>query len=67
VRLPWWLSGKESASQYRRHGRREFDPWVGKIPWRINGYPPVFVPRKFHGQRSLAGFLGGCRESDITW
>ena len=25
--LPWWLSGKESASQCRRHG---FDPWSGK-------------------------------------
>ena len=24
--LPWWLSGKESACQCRRHG---FDPWVG--------------------------------------
>ena len=28
-RLPWWLSGKESACQCRRH---EFDPWSGKIP-----------------------------------
>ena len=27
--LPWWLSGKESACQYRRHG---FDPWSWKIP-----------------------------------
>ena len=27
--LPWWLSGKESAWQCRRHG---FDPWFGKIP-----------------------------------
>ena len=26
---PWWLSGKESACQCRRHG---FDPWSGKIP-----------------------------------
>ena len=29
LRLPWWLSGKESACQYRRLG---FDPWVRKIP-----------------------------------
>ena len=28
VGLPWWLSGKELACQYRRHG---FDPWSGKI------------------------------------
>ena len=27
--LPWWLSGKESACQCRRHG---FKPWSGKIP-----------------------------------
>ena len=27
----WWLSGKESACQCRRH---ESDPWVRKIPWR---------------------------------
>ena len=25
----WWLSGKESACQCKRHG---FDPWSGKIP-----------------------------------
>ena len=29
VRLPWWLSGKESVCQCRR-GR--FNPWVGKTP-----------------------------------
>ena len=27
--LPWWLSGKESTCQCRRHW---FDPWSGKIP-----------------------------------
>ena len=30
---------------------------VGKIPWRSEGRPtPVFLPRKSHGQRSLAGY-----------
>ena len=28
-RLPWWLSGKESACQCRRH---RFNPWSRKIP-----------------------------------
>ena len=28
-RLPWWLSGKQSTCQYRRH---RFDPWSMKIP-----------------------------------
>ena len=27
--LPWWLSGKESVLQCKRH---RFDPWSGKIP-----------------------------------
>ena len=27
--LPWWLSGKESACQCRRH---TFDPWSRRIP-----------------------------------
>ena len=30
--------------------------WAGKIPWRRKWQPtPVFLPRKSHGQRSLAG------------
>ena len=36
LRLPTWLSGKESASQCRRRKRFGFNPWVGKIPWRRN-------------------------------
>ena len=37
-----------------RHG---FDPRVGKIPWRRKWQPTaVFLPRKSHGQRSLAGY-----------
>ena len=51
--LPWWLSGKESSCQCRRCG---FDSWVGNIPWRMKWQPtPVFLPEKFHGQRSLEG------------
>ena len=52
--LPWWLSGKESACQSRRH---RFNPWVGKIPWRRKWQPtPVVLPGKCHGQRSLVGY-----------
>ena len=64
-RLPWWLSGKESACQCRRC---EFNPWVRKIPWR-RGWQPflVFLPGESHGQRSLVGFSPkGQRESDTT-
>ena len=52
--LPTWLSSKESACQGRRHG---FNPWVAKIPWRRKWKsPPVFLPGKYHGQRSLDGY-----------
>ena len=34
--LPWWLSGRGSAYQFRRRG---FYPWVGKIPGEGNGNP----------------------------
>ena len=38
-------------------GDIEFDPWVGKIPWRRQWQPtPVFLPGKFHGWRSLVGY-----------
>ena len=37
--------------------RHEFNPWVGKIPWRRKWHPiSVFLPGKSHGQRSLAGY-----------
>ena len=41
----------------RLHCRRtRFNPWVGKIPWKSEWLPsPVFLPGKFHGQKSLAG------------
>ena len=37
--------------------RRRFDLCVTKIPWRRKGKStPVFLPEKFHGQRSLVGY-----------
>ena len=49
-------------------GRPGFNPWLRKIPWRRKWQPtPVFLPGKFHGQRSLAGYsLWGRKESDMT-
>ena len=35
----------------------QFDPWVGKIPWRGARQPtPVVFPGESHGQRSLEGY-----------
>ena len=66
--LPRWLSGKEPTCQCRRHRRPEFDPWVGKIPWRKKWQPtPVFVPGESRSQRSLVGYSPwDCKESDMT-
>ena len=37
--------------------QEEFDPWVGKIPWKKEWQPTrVFLPGKSHRQRSLAGY-----------
>ena len=54
-------------------------PGLGRSPGVGNGIPtgilviptgnptPVFLPRKSHGQRSLAGYSPyGCKESDMT-
>ena len=49
--------------------RRGFYPWVEKIPWRRKWQPPppIFLPGKSHGHRSLVGYSpGGHKESDMT-
>ena len=48
--------------------RPGYDPWVRKIPWRTKWQPtPIFLPRKLHRQRSLAGHHPwGHKESDMT-
>ena len=46
---------KKSVCQCRRHQRCGFDPWAGKVPCRRKWQPAlVFLPGKFHGERSLA-------------
>ena len=68
MRLPKWLSDKESACQCRRYRRLGLDPWVGEIPWRRAWQPtPVFLPGESHGQRSLASYGSqGRKESHTT-
>ena len=49
--LPSWLKRLRVWLQCRGLG---FNSWVGKIPWRREWLPtPIFLPGKFHGQRSL--------------
>ena len=66
--FPSGANGKEAVCQCRRRKRHNFDPWIGKIPWRRTWQPTlVFLPREFHGQRSLVGYgLQGRKELDMT-
>ena len=63
-----WHSGKEFTCQCRRYKRLRFDTWVRKLPWSRKWQPtPVFLPEKFHGQRSLTVYSPwGCKELVMT-
>ena len=51
--FPGGASGKGPACQCRRHKRRRFGPWVGKIPWRRAQQPsPVFLPGEHMDRRA---------------
>ena len=62
------LVGKEPTCQCRRLERCEFNPWVGKNPWRRAQPPtPVLLLGESHGQRILDGYSPqSCRKSDLT-
>ena len=68
--FPGGASGKENPSVNAGDvsKRPEFDPWVGKIPWRRAWQPtPLLLPGESHGQRSLAGYSPqGRKELDTT-
>jgi len=56
VRLPQWLSGKESAYNAGAAGDMGSIPGLGD-PWRkAQQSAPVILPGESHGQRSLAGY-----------
>ena len=66
-RLPRLYSDKNSACQYRRHKRRGFDSWVGKIPWKRKWHSTPALPGESRGQRSLTCYSPwGHKESDTT-
>ena len=55
-RLLMWCNGKESFCPHRRYKRCGFHHWVRTIPWSRKWQPiPIFLTRKFHGQKSLVG------------
>ena len=60
------LEGKESAYNVGDQGL--IPGRVGMTPWRRKWQSiPMFLPREFHGQRSLVDYsLWGCKELDKT-
>ena len=66
--LPKWCNGKESACHCRKCKRFRLDLWIRKIvcnrKWQS---APVFLPEKFHGQRSPVDYSPwGHKESDTA-
>ena len=62
--LPWWLNGKESATN---SGDSDSIPGLGRSrrAWQLT---PIYLPEKSHGQRSLTGHsLWGCKVLHTTW
>ena len=65
--LPWWLSSKESSCSAGDAEDVGLIPGSGRSPGEEVLPPPIFLPGKSHGQRSLAGYSPwGHTESDTT-
>ena len=63
--FPGGASGKEPTCQCKR---TKFDPWVGKIPWRMAWQPTlVFLPGESPWTEEPGGLQPiGSQESDTT-
>ena len=66
--LAWGISWTEELDGCQKCRRPMFYPWVENIPWSRKWLPTtVFLPKEFHGQRSLAGYSPwGHKELDTT-
>ena len=57
VRLPWWLSGQESACNVGDLRKMPTQPLGQEDPLEVEmATHSSILPRKSHGQRSLAGY-----------
>ena len=60
IGFPGGPSGKESASQCRKHKRCRLNPWVGKIPWSREWlHTPVFLPENPMGRGAWQATVHG--------
>ena len=64
MKMAGGASGKEPACQCDRGKRHNFDPWVGKIPWRRAWKPtPVFLPGESMDRRAWRATVHGVTKS----
>ena len=49
-----------------QHRRLEFNPWVGKIPWRRERLPTPVLENSMDREAQWAIVHGGYKESDTT-
>ena len=62
--FPGGSDSKEPTCQCRRCKKHGFNPWIRKVPWRRKWQStPLFLPGKYHGQRSLAGYSPGVTQN----
>ena len=68
IGLPLWLYGKESACKAGDAGDGYSIPGLERFPGEGDDNPlRVFLPGKFYGQRSLAGYIFlDHKHSDMT-
>ena len=68
IALKSFPGGSESKECACNAGDPGSIPGLERIPWRREWQPtPVFLPRKFHGSRSLARYSSwSIKESDTT-
>ena len=66
--VPGFPGGSDGEESICNSGELDLIPGLGRPPGERNGLPiPVFLPREFHGQRSLVGYgPWGCKESYTT-
>ena len=64
----WGFPGGSDGKEYSYNaGDPGLIPKSGRSPGEGNGYPLVFLPGEFHGQRTLEGYSPwGCKELDMT-
>ena len=68
VSIQDFLGSSDRRESDPNAGDSTFKSWVAKILWRRKWQlTPVFLPGKFHAQKSLTGYSSwNCKESDMT-